>query len=422
VVLFYSTLGGSWAVMASDFVQGLIMVGVSVLVSIFCLVELGGFSGLIERLSAPENREWISLVKPEGAYPGSQYTWAWHIAMAVNMLFAFLSLDAAPRYFAVKDGREASRAGLLAFLLYSLGLFIFFIPPWTAHLLYADQVGGFSGIKAAESSYAVTCLNVLPNGLIGLVIVAIFSATLSSMDVGVNRNAAMIVKDIFPPLFRAFGASELLKRRELLIARVVSVVLGLMSIGIALYFTGQNGMGMFETANLIGAMITLPMLIPMLLGLFVKKAPPSAALWSVGIALLPSLIAFKASHFDGEPWSFQKILAWVVVAGVSSFLASTLFWRKVNNTDRERVNIFFQKIHTPVDFAKEVGEAGDANSAASFVGIVSITIGALLLLLLIVQDSVRGYVAVISLSVFLIAVGGLLYGLSRKSIKRLTRP
>ncbi|MFA5687564.1 MAG: hypothetical protein WC959_00185 [Kiritimatiellales bacterium] len=52
VVLFYSLTGGSWAVMATDFLQGLILVPMTLLVCFLCLQKTGGFGGFLNMINA----------------------------------------------------------------------------------------------------------------------------------------------------------------------------------------------------------------------------------------------------------------------------------------------------------------------------------------------------------------------------------
>ena len=52
--------------------------------------------------------------------------------------------------------------------------------------------------KPAEASYAIASIRLLPAGLVGMIVVAILTATMSSMDTGLNTNVAIIIKDIYP--------------------------------------------------------------------------------------------------------------------------------------------------------------------------------------------------------------------------------
>jgi len=203
IVLFYSATGGRWAVMATDFLQGLILVPLTLLIAWLCISQLGGLGGMFEQIEAQDLSEEFSPINSSVLFGGA-YTWGWASAMMVKQFFVFNSMYAGPRYFSVKDGREARKAALLASVLFLIGGLIWFLPPITARLLYADQVMAMDLKKPAEAAYAIASINVLPAGLIGLVVVAVLTATMSTVDTGLNSNIAILIKDIYPKLSRKF--------------------------------------------------------------------------------------------------------------------------------------------------------------------------------------------------------------------------
>ena len=63
--LLYSATGGRWAVMATDFLQGLILVPLTLIVAWLCLDEIGGINNLFQEITAhglePKNIAWSIL-------------------------------------------------------------------------------------------------------------------------------------------------------------------------------------------------------------------------------------------------------------------------------------------------------------------------------------------------------------------------
>lgn len=215
VVLFYSAIGGRWAVMATDFLQGLILLPLTVIIAWICLDKLGGIGSLFQAIEAEGLTEEYSMINSATLFGGA-YTWGWVSAIFVKQFLVYNSLNAAPRYFSVKDGREARKAALLACVLLLFGSFIWFLPPITARLLYPELVMSLDISKPAEASYAIASISLLPVGLVGMIVVAILTATMSSMDTGLNTNVAILIKDIYPKLSRYFNwkpkqESELLR-------------------------------------------------------------------------------------------------------------------------------------------------------------------------------------------------------------------
>jgi sodium/proline symporter len=61
VIIVYTMLGGFWAVSLTDSLQGLLMVAASVALPMAALLEVGGFSGLVDGLAAVEETGYRSL-------------------------------------------------------------------------------------------------------------------------------------------------------------------------------------------------------------------------------------------------------------------------------------------------------------------------------------------------------------------------
>jgi len=215
VVLLYSATGGRWAVMATDFLQGLILVPLTLIVAYLCLDALGGVENLFVKIEEQGLTEEYSMINSATLFGGA-YTWGWASAMMAKQFIVFNSMNAAPRYFSVKDGKEAKKAALLCSVLMLVGSVIWFLPPITARLLYPDLVMAFDIAKPAEASYAVASISLLPVGLVGLIVVAILAATMSSMDTGLNTNVAILIKDIYPKISRKLSW-QAKKESELLI-------------------------------------------------------------------------------------------------------------------------------------------------------------------------------------------------------------
>lgn len=159
VVIFYSVIGGRWAIMATDFVQCLIMMGLTLLVGGLSLIKTGGFSGLFELIEQQGLNSDYSIVNSPERFNGA-YTWFWAGAMLLNCTLTANNLGAAGRYFSVKDGKEAKKAALLSMVLMLAGCIIWFLPPMVGRLFYADQVTAMTQLSnPQESAFAVACMN-----------------------------------------------------------------------------------------------------------------------------------------------------------------------------------------------------------------------------------------------------------------------
>ena len=414
VVLFYSTTGGKWAVLAADFVQGLIMMGMTILIAILCLVHFGGFGGLLDAINNAGLAERFTLIKADGDFPRQTYTWEWAVAIGAIQIISLCSLQSGGRYFAVKDGREARKAALLTLVLMAFGTLLWFIPPVTGRLLFAEEVLASGMPKPVEAAFAVVSSKFLPVGLVGMMVVAMFSATMSSMDMGLNGNAAMFVRDILPAICRLLRRPLPGEAAQLWLGRVLTIIFGGLTILIALSMSRlSDGQGVFEIALKVSAMLVMPMTLPLLLCLFIKKVPHWSAVASAAATIVPSSLA----TFSGSPyWNLQHTVLWVSGTGAVAFLATRLFWRTSGEAYKKQVAEFFEKMHRPVDFASEVGQGNDRRQLI-VMGRFTLAIAVFTALLLLVPNPLGGRVCIAVLAAVLAIIGLLLARAGRKAAR-----
>lgn len=446
VVLLYSVTGGSWAVMATDVVQSLVLIPLTLLVAYLCLKQVGGVSGLFSGIKEAGLEQTFEIINAPGDLEPDvgksdfwKYTWQFAMAAMIYKVVTFSTIDIAQRYFGVKDGKEARYAALLAGGLMLAGMVFWFIPPIVARLLWQDQVMAVDMRKPAEAAYAIAGMNVLPKGLVGIMVVAMLSATMSSMDSGLNKSAAILTRDVTPTMARFFGMKEPGDRGSFIIGQIATLVLGLMIISIALYFSrqgnddGSRG-GVFETMLNIGAMLTLPMAVPLALGLLIRRAPAWSAFFAVGAAFIPSAVQLLASKgqipnwvLDAAPasahrylesgWPYHLTIFMNIGVGTLAFLATTPFWKRASEDYKERVEQFFQRMHTPVDFEKEVGEANDDQQLRVIGGFAAALGSGILLLLLIPGNTLEGRLGIAFVGGTVAIVGVLAHIVGRRGKK-----
>lgn len=423
VVTVYSVTGGSWAVIATDFLQSLILLPVAALVAILCLVELGGIGGMIEKIHSAGLAEQYSLIKPAGMFEGPHsYSMLWVTAFVTFAIFNSLSMTFSIRYFAAKDGAEAKRAAWFVIFLSIIGLMLWFIPPMTGRLLFASEIEGLSQLNnPADASYAITALNLLPNGMLGLLLVAMFAASMSSIDSGINRNAAILVRDIFPLLLRLFGRPVPDDRKLMRTARWLTLLSGSVVISVALYFsTGEAGM--FHVMMQIGAVVTVPLAIPLILGMFIRPAGAVSAFASIFFAAVPAFFSFLISwrytapwfesQFGFSPWAYEKQITIISLAGVAGYICGMFFFRRAGQATRERISGFFKKMHTPVDYATEVSiRTGKAQLI--LLGRLACGVSLMVSLLLFVPNSPGDRMLIAGLAAFIFLVGAGMLLISR---------
>jgi len=267
--------------------------------------------------------------------------------------------------------------------------------------------------KPAEASYAIASISLMPVGLIGMIVVAILTATMSSMDTGLNTNVAILIKDIYPKLSNYFNWRPKKEAELLQIGRLYTWFLGTMIMLLALYFAQQDGVGIFEIMLDVGALLAVPIAIPLLWGLFFRQTPWGAALLSIGFAFVPSCfvffditlsyLGFSEEFSEGFKWTYQQKLFSVFGAGTFGFFFSMLFAPAKNSKHRLKVDSFFKLMKTPIDFEKEIGQGNDARQLTA-IGRFGAVVAVFIALLLIIPNPLEGRMAILTLA---LAIGGI---------------
>jgi Na+/proline symporter len=289
-------------------------------------------------------------------------------------------------------------------VLMLIGTTIWFIPPMTARFFYTATVESMKIAKPAESAFAVVCMNILPPGMIGLMVVAMFAASMSSMDTGLNKNAAIFINNIYPALSRIFNWKERSGKQMLFFSQMFSALFGVCGIMTAVAFAAVQGMGQFELVLLVGALLGTPMAVPMFWGLIVKKVPSWSALFSIGGGLAVSTVAYFSKELFGRKWVYQEQILYVFLAGSICYFLTVLFANRSSSEYKQRVEGFFKDMNTPVDFEKEVGKANDL-SQLKVIGLFTFLIGVFICSLMFIADSALGIICPLVVGGIIVAIG-----------------
>ena len=298
VTLIYSTIGGLWADALTDLSQFVVQLVAGIVMFVAVLAQLGGISGVWTM--------WGDL--PEGnAEPFSgQYTL---LFVLVYLLINTLSYNGgtwnlAQRFIASPTGSTARRAALLSAALYLVWPLVMFFPMWAAPIL-------LPGLDNPEESYALLTQELLPAGLVGLVLAGMFAHTMAMTGSDANAISSVVTRDIIPAVWR--GGRDMASKTELFIGRVTVFSFIAVSMVIALTadsFGGVLGLLILWFGGLVG-----PIAIPMLLGMLpaFRRCGPVAAIssWAVGLVVFV-LVKFV---FEGQIASMAPDMVTAVSVG-----------------------------------------------------------------------------------------------------------
>ncbi len=289
-------------------------------------------------------------------------------------------------------------------ILIACGGVIFLLPGMVSRFLFSGEVAAMQMDNPAEAAYAVAALNVLPNGLTGILVAAMMAATMSSMDTGLNANTGAIVNNLIPAIRRQLGLKPLDEVVQVNLCKFVTLILGLIIISFALLWATEGKVDIFGSFMLVQSMIVVPVSFPFAISIFIKQLPRWGFFFILGSGLLPSIIALIDEHVYGNAWLFQDRLFWVLGCGITAMLISIPFYKTSSHEYRNRIDRFFKRIRTPIDFEEEVKGNLD-KFQLKFMGTTALIGGAALSLLLLVPNTLGGRIGVLFIAGFVTVVG-----------------
>ena len=259
-------------------------------------------------------------------------------------------------------------------------------------------------------------MNLLPPGLLGLIVVGMAAATMSSMDSFLNGASGVVVKNIYLPLLSALKKQAPEPLKLLKITRYVSLFFGLWGICTAFFLDRLSGAGgIFGIMMTAIALIGSPTAYPVILSLIVRKIP----LWGFYLGMVTGFMASLTIFIlQKDPdffltW-YEKIFIMMGTTLIPT-LASRPFWRYSPRSFRDLVDGFFEKVSTPIDVSGEVGETIDGQllrNVGSYVIVSSLAVA----LLVFTAEKAAGLTAIIFISVFLFVLGLSMYLRGKKTL------
>jgi SSS family transporter len=360
IIMFYCVIGGLWAVVVTDFLQASILMPFCMVLLITALMRVGGISGLVHSL--PPEMKTIHV--------SGEFGWIYVLSWTVMVSFGYNTNAMAQRYFSVDNERSARKVSLLCAGLFVVGAFLWFIPPMAMRIVYPDLHSIWPGMtNVSESAYAVASLTLLPHGLIGIMLAAMFSSTMANVGANFNVKSAILTKDIYQALLRK-NASD---RELLIVGWVTTFLVGGFTVSIAgiMASTGQSVFSVMMTFN---ALISLAYGPPALLGLVFRKTPAWSGLASFAVGIVLGVLGSFVYH-----WTLIQQVAIIIPSSFGIFFSSMLFDRG-DTPERARL---FQALNTPIDVERELKDSPDYTAEVfRFLSRTIAVIGGLSLLLL----------------------------------------
>ncbi len=234
LVLVYTVAGGLWAVVVTDFIQLVLALLGALAVAWAAVHAAGGMDAMLSQLDALGRPELLAILP--WRWSGDGVEWLGGAGISGATFLAYLSLqwwsfrrsdgggEFIQRMLATRDERQAQLAGWVFLVVnYLLRSWLWVVVALAALVLLPAQADW-------ELSYPALAVRFLPPVVLGLVVVSLVAAFMSTVSTAVNWGASYLTHDLYQRFLRPQAS-----RSELLVAgQVTSVVLLLLGVITAL--------------------------------------------------------------------------------------------------------------------------------------------------------------------------------------------
>jgi SSS family solute:Na+ symporter len=312
ITIVYDSIGGMKAVIYSDVIQMVVLYGAIILTIIIAVGLIGGWSEVFSSIS-PERLNAIDF-SHNGIFDGKKYAF-WPMLFGGFFLYiSYYGCDQTQvqRELSTKCVDDTNMSlfinGTLRFpLVLTYCLLGVCIAAYVAkHPEFINSLPIKGGSPEFNMAVPVFVLKFFPVGAVGLFMVGLFSAAMSSLDSTINSLSATTMQDVLKGYFKI----ELTEKQELWYSKVLTVFWGTVCCIFA-FWVGGISSSIIESINKIGSLSNGPILAVFLMGVLTKRVNSYGALSGLIVGVL----------FNAFLWLYAPMISWLWWNVIGFFIA-----------------------------------------------------------------------------------------------------
>ncbi|GMN97455.1 sodium/pantothenate symporter [Blautia wexlerae] len=301
IVILYCMTGGMKGAMMTDVIQGSLMIATAVVTFIVSIVMGGGFSNINHTLQSM-NEAYLTFPGANGYMP-----WTYYISNIV--LWSFFTMGQPhlfTKFFAMKDHKTMFKAILLG----TAGMF------FSATLIEWAGVNGIASIQNIEKADQIIPM-ILQRGmnpfLASIFIAGIVAAGMSTIDGILVTTTGAVTRDIYQKIINKNATDEAVMS----LSKVVTVIIGIVVICFGVFQPGS----IFEI-NLFAFSGMAIFVVPILFGIYWKKATAKGAVASVIVGIISLLLFTLNPSVKALAMGFHALFPTTIIASIVMIVVS----------------------------------------------------------------------------------------------------
>jgi SSS family solute:Na+ symporter len=249
----YTIFGGLAAVIYTELLQAIVLLGGAILLTAIGLSQAGGMDGL--RAALPP--DFFHMIKPMSD-PNFPWTGIFFGAPILGIWYWCTDQVIVQRVLGARSEEDARGGALFCGLLKILPVFVLVLPGLIARALYPDIQG--------DEAYPTLVVRLLPAGMVGLMVAALLAALMSSLAATFNSASTLITFDVYKKLNPNAPEGRLVAVGRLF--TVVMVALGIVWVPFIQYLSAE----VYIYLQSVQAYVSPPIAAVFLFGVFWPRA------------------------------------------------------------------------------------------------------------------------------------------------------
>ena len=330
--ILYTVLGGIEAVIWTDVVQVIVLLGGALISLVLLYLNLDGdhISTYVEEFHKMKVFDFeLSFANPT--------LWVVLIGgFAANIVQYGSDQTVIQRYLTTKDEKSAAKGIMTGAWLTLPATLVFFSLGTLLFIYYRTNPDLLNPVlEKTDAIFPWYIINSLPQGVSGILIAAVFAASMSSLDSSMNSVSTVITTDFFRRLRPLDSEAAYLK-----MARSITIVIGIIGTGLALLMATWGISSLWDQFNLIVGLFIGGLGGIFLLGIFSKKANGTGALIGLFASGIVQFIIKEFTDIHLLMYAFTGMFSSIAIG----YIASIFF----GNTETEKMQYTYYNLKNKI--------------------------------------------------------------------------
>ena len=305
----YTIIGGLRAVVITESIQTIVLLTGAVIITVICFQKVGGWDSLTATLQQTNSLDKLSMLRGSGDESGMPWYAVFLGYPVLGIWYWCADQTIVQRVLGAKDENHARVGSLFCGFIKILPVFIFVLPGLMAYILSQKGMFDISSIQTLDASgktitetkgiYTLMITQLVPTGLVGVLVAALLSGLMSQISGALNSIATLASFD----LYKRFNP-EASDKKMVSVGKISAAIALLVSILLLPLLNRYESL--FNGINDVIAHIAPPITTVFVLGIFWKKASAKAA----------QLTLWIGSLLGGGVFAINKLTPGTMIAGI----------------------------------------------------------------------------------------------------------